>query len=226
MSLTSLEFAFFVVVVWLLHTVVPPRFRWVPLLVASYVFYGVLGWQFTFILAAVTAVNYLIGLAVGPGTADSARRRSLLILGTCAGLAPLVVLKYAVFALGSLDSLARALGMVGAATPVVQLALPLGISFYSFQAVNYTIDVYREKLPPERHFGRFATFVAFFPSVLCGPIGRATDLLQQYRQGGVITPGRVATGTQLILWGVFQKMVVADRIAIYVNEVGPHPHHH
>ena len=137
-------------------------------------------------------------------------------------LGALFFFKYYNFAQESLSSFVQALGGA-AAFPALQLALPVGLSFYTFQALSYTLDVYFGKVKAEDHFGRLALFVAFFPKLVAGPIDRAGNLLAQFQRQTRFEPDRLAAGLQLILWGLFKKLVIADRLAIYVNEVFADP---
>lgn len=215
MIFTSIEFWGFLIVVCLVHAVCIVRYRWLPLLVASYIFYGLLGWKFVAVLAIVTLINFAAGIAVDSAS-NHKSKRLWMVFGVCLSLAPLFVFKYTDFVFGVLQ-------VSDSARYMVRFIIPVGLSFYTLQALNYTIDVYRGKISVEKHFGRFALYVAFFPQLLAGPIGRASNLLKQYRQGGVVSLDRMASGAQLIIWGLFQKMVVADRLAIYVDQVYADP---
>jgi alginate O-acetyltransferase complex protein AlgI len=198
------------------------RWRWLPLLAASLLFCASLGGVAPLALVVVAAINYIVGLTISTHRVDATARRVWLAIGVSAGLAPMVMLKYSGF-------IAEQLSIV---LPVLRedvsffgsnILYPLGISFYSLQALNYTIDVYRGKLPPEKHIGRFVLYVAFFPQVLAGPIGRAVDMLVQYRSGGFVAYERIVGGLQMVLWGLFQKVVVADRLALYVDRIYASP---
>jgi alginate O-acetyltransferase complex protein AlgI len=222
MLFTSLAFWPFLAAVGILHCVVPRRYRWLLLLLASYCFYAQLGWGGIAILVAITLINYGAAIAIA-GSSGARRRRLWLTASICATLLPLVLLKYSVLLLDSLRMLVVAPSLADAGSSLLHLALPIGISFYTFQALGYTIDVYRGTIPAEKHLGRFALYVSFFPQILSGPIGRGRDMLGQYLLGGRPGLERISEGAKLVLWGLFQKVVVADRLAIYVDKVYTDP---
>ena len=145
-------------------------------------------------------------------------RKALLVLGVVSNLGLLLILKYLGFADEILRALFGVLGLTYQLAPP-NLMLPVGISFYTFQAVGYLIDVYRGKIEPETHLGHFALFMAFFPKLVAGPIERAEHLLPQFRQAHTLEASRLFSGLRLMLWGMFKKVVIADRLAVYVNAV-------
>jgi D-alanyl-lipoteichoic acid acyltransferase DltB (MBOAT superfamily) len=213
-------FVFFPIVV-ALHFATRPRFRWAVLLAASYLFYGWWKPSNLFFLLLSTSVDYGVGILLGrerrPGP-----RRALLIASLCANFGLLVLFKYLNFFSESAESLLRPLGVpIHVRAP--DLVLPIGISFYTFQTVSYVIDVYRRQREPETHFGRFALFVAFFPHLVAGPIVRANKLLPQFRVEHRWDFDRTVSGLRWILWGLFKKVVIADRAASIVNAVYDHP---
>jgi D-alanyl-lipoteichoic acid acyltransferase DltB (MBOAT superfamily) len=156
------------------------------------------------------------------GAARAAVRRLALALSLATNLGLLFAFKYATFASDSFRALFAAFD-VFVDTPAFAFLLPVGISFYTFQTLSYTIDVYRGVRAPEPHLGRFALYVAFFPQLVAGPIERSERLLPQFRERHRFEPGRAADGAQLILWGLFKKLVVADTLAVYVDEVFSQP---
>jgi D-alanyl-lipoteichoic acid acyltransferase DltB (MBOAT superfamily) len=165
-----------------------------------------------------TVVDYAAGLAIERAEPRSARARAALWLSLIFNLGMLVSFKY----LGFFADILMA--WTGAEFDVFRaLVLPLGISFYTFQTLSYTIDVYYGRVPAERHIGRFATFISFFPQLLAGPIERASDLLPQMAFTGSITTVNLTLGLRRILWGLFKKLVVADRIAILIEPVFENP---
>jgi D-alanyl-lipoteichoic acid acyltransferase DltB (MBOAT superfamily) len=151
-------------------------------------------------------------------TSDKRRRKLFLAASLTVNLGTLFIFKYFNFFNQSFASLA---GVLDVPYPIhaLHLILPIGISFYTFQSIAYTIDVYRGVIAPEKHLGVFATFVAFFPQLVAGPIERAGHMLPQFRQRMHFNAERVVDGLRLILWGAFKKIVIADRVAIYVNAV-------
>jgi alginate O-acetyltransferase complex protein AlgI len=178
------------------------------LLIASYVFYGWWDWRFLGLIGLSTAVDYAVGLGLEHSRSDAARRR-LLQLSIAVNLGILGSFKYFDFFSASLVDLAGRLGV--ALHPVtLDLVLPVGISFYTFQSLSYSIDVYRRRIPATRDPLDFALFVAFFPQLVAGPIERARRLLPQLARPRAITAERVHAGLFLATWGFFKKLVVAD----------------
>jgi len=297
MQFASFQFALFVAVVAAIHFFTPGRWRWLILLIASYIFYACWQWEFLFLLLGVSVVNWFCALQIEKNVSKFSRRLYLLS-AIVASLGALFFFKYYDFAQGSLSYFIHLLG--GSATfPALQIILPVGLSFYTLQGLSYTLDVYFGKEKAEQHFGRLALFVAFFPKLVSGPIDRAGNLLAQIRKsfphapGGNpaplvipvlignpekeqldlprghhgptthsgmtddwipasagmtdkkdeeeknvsiegrlnqhegmtegIAPARLVSGLQLILWGLFKKLVIADRLSIYVNQIFSDP---
>jgi alginate O-acetyltransferase complex protein AlgI len=215
--------AFFAVLVFVYYAI-PHRFRWILLLAASLYYYATFNVNYVFLLAASALVAYLLALAIARST-QPGRRRVVLVLGVIASLAPLFIFKYFDFFAGSLDSVLQSSfpdGSVSFASRL-SLLLPAGLSFYTFSIISYLVDVYRAKLQPERHVGRFALYVSFFPKVLAGPIERATTFLPQLLAPIHFSPENVSVGSQQLLWGLFKKVVIADRLAIFVNSAYQNP---
>ncbi len=216
MLFNSLEFLIYFPVVVGLYFVLPHRWRWLHLLVASYAFY--MAWEpaYALLILASTCVDYFAARAM-PG-ADPSRKRLLLLASLATNLGLLFSFKY--YNLIN-QTLADLLSLAGVAweLPESNLLLPVGISFYTFQTLAYTIDVYRGDLPPERHFGRFALYVSYFPQLVAGPIERAGRLLPQLAAHHDYDADRVASGLRLMAWGLFKKVVVADRLADFVDPV-------
>jgi D-alanyl-lipoteichoic acid acyltransferase DltB (MBOAT superfamily) len=221
MLFNSFQFALFVSVVVAVHFLTPGRWRWLVLLTGSYVFYACWRWEYLFLLLGVTALHWFCARRIG-ASGDQWSRRLYLGAALASSLGALFFFKYYNFAQESLSSFVQALGGA-AAFPALQVALPVGLSFYTFQVLSYTLDVYFGKVKAEDHFGRLALFVAFFPKLVAGPIDRAGNLLAQFQRQTRFDFDRLASGLQLILWGLFKKLVIADRLAIYVNEVFADP---
>jgi len=214
MTFTSPEFVIFFTAFVPLYFATPSRYRWIPLLTASYFFYAYGSGFYVVLIMITTFIDYLAARAIA-ASSDSRRRKLFLSASLTANLGTLFIFKYFNFFNQSLASL------VGAGYPIsaLHLILPIGISFYTFQSMAYTIDVYRGIVQPEKHLGIMATFVAFFPQLVAGPIERAPHILPQFRQRFRFDQARTVEGLRLILWGVFKKIVIADRLAIYVNTV-------
>ncbi len=202
---------------------IPQRVRWGLLLAASVAFYTTFDVRYVTLLLGVTAVAYGGGLAVG-GAADDRRRRLLCGVGVALVLSALIVFKYFDFFAASLSSALAPLGLAsGPLFPRLNLAAVAGLSFYTFSCVSYLADVHARRIRAERHAGRFALYVAFFPKILAGPIERAEPFLAQIRRGPAFDDRRVTSGLQLMLWGLFKKVVIADRLAVFVTAAYAQP---
>ncbi len=224
MLFNSLEFLVFLPLVALVFFRLRHAQRWVWLLAASYFFY--MWWKpaYAVLIFGSTVVDYFVALKMAE-CSEKRKRRGLLGVSLLVNLGVLFTFKYLDF---FNDSLTHALGMIGIAwdAPELGLLLPVGISFYTFQTLSYTIDVYRGTLVPRRHFGTFALFVSFFPQLVAGPIERASRLLPQLEAEVRPDLARFVEGGKRILWGLFKKVVVADRLAIYVDAVYADPGAH
>ena len=219
MSFVSIEFIIFAALVIPLFFWFRQNVRWLLLLAASYLFYAY--WQPSYILLILfsTLVDYIVALALDGTAADkTSRRKFLLACSITANIGLLFIFKYANLFSQAATDLSVALG-IPLAFGTLDVLLPVGISFYTFQSLAYTFDVYRGRLKAERHFGIFALYVAFFPQLVAGPIERAGNMLPQFRRKFSFDYDRIVSGLRRILWGVFKKIVIADRLAIYVNAV-------
>ncbi len=215
MTFISFEFLIFLSIVALVYFALPGRWRWPFLLVASAVFYLYSGVGPFLLLVAAIVLNYGAGLWL----ARVERGRGwILMLSLVFNLGLLLIFKYFNFFNNSLDQLFERLHW-SYRVHSLDVALPLGISFYTFQLIAYLLDVYRRKTPPERHLGLFAASIAFFPKIVAGPIERAEHLLPQLRHPMGFDDPRVVEGLRRILWGVFKKVAIADRLGLYVNTV-------
>ncbi|MBI4598224.1 MAG: MBOAT family protein [Candidatus Omnitrophica bacterium] len=217
MSFNTLEFAVFFIVVYGLYCGLGHRWQNLMLLVASYVFYGAWDWRFLGLLLISTVLDFFCGLGIHG--AHSARiKRMVLGLSVAGNLAILGFFKYFNFFAGSFESLLASVGWT-VHPHTLQIILPVGISFYTFQTMSYTIDVYRGQLQPTRRFLDFALFVTFFPQLVAGPIERAKNLLPQVLAPRTLSLERFEEGCFLILWGYLQKVLVADSLAQFVDPV-------
>ena len=217
MVFNSLQFAVFFVIVYALYRCLNHTWQNRMLLAASYVFYGMWNWRFLFLILLSTVLDYACGLLIHDAR-DARRRKLLLIVSMVGNLTILGVFKYYDFFASSLQDLLAWFGL--SVQPIyLKVALPLGVSFYTFQTMSYTIDIYRGQMRPTRRFVDFALFVAFFTQLVQGPIERARGLLPQILSPRALTPKKTAEGCYLIFWGLFQKIVVADNLARIVNSV-------
>lgn len=217
MPFNTVTFAVFFISVLAIYWRVAPRRRNLVLVVSSYVFYGWWDWRFLFLLAISTAVDFTIGIRLGSAT-DRRRRKRLMLTSVVVNLGILGVFKYLNFFSDSLTTLFEAIGWEADAITLTVI-LPVGISFYTFQTMSYTLDVYRERLAPTRDLVAFATYVAYFPQLVAGPIERAQHLLPE-----ILEPRRRfpqgddrANALRLILVGLAKKVVLADGVAQISN---------
>ncbi len=225
MLFNSGTFLLFFPVVTLVYFLLPKKIRWVWLLVASYYFY--MCWEplYALLMLASTVVTYLSGLMIGHfqghGQEQPAKvsfKKLAVALSFVLNLGILCFFKYFDFLA---DNLCALLALVGIqlTRPSFSILLPVGISFYTFQALGYTVDVYRGKIEVERNFFRYALFVSFFPQLVAGPIERSGNLLRQLRTPTSVNYDRIRKGLMMMLWGYFLKMVISDRAAVIVNLV-------
>jgi alginate O-acetyltransferase complex protein AlgI len=220
MLFNSVAFLIFFPITTVLFFVLPHKVRWAHLLFASCVFYAYFVPIYLLILAFTIAVDYAAGILIESSV--DRRRKLYLLASIVANVGVLCVFKYWNFVNRNLTS---ALGMMGIRNlvPMLSIALPLGLSFHTFQAMSYTIEVYRGKQAAERHFGIYALYVMFYPQLVAGPIERPQNMLPQFRVHQTYDPARVAEGLKRMAWGFFKKMVVADNLAMVVTPVYAHP---
>lgn len=217
MLFNSLHFVIFFPTVVAIYFLLPQRYRWILLLGASYYFYAAWKLEYTLLILISTVVDYFVGRQLAK-TQQLGQRRLYLALSLAVNLGLLFGFKYLNFFNESVRATLNFFNIFYD-VPAFQILLPVGISFYTFQTLSYTIDVYRGKLKPETHFGIFALYVSFFPQLVAGPIERAAHLLPQFHRSISFRQDRIASGLRLILWGLFKKVVIADRLALYVNQV-------
>ena len=218
------RFIIFFVIVFILYALTKRKTQNVILLIASYIFYGSWDWRFLSLILISTLIDYFCGRGIE--STESARRKKLFLLISMVGnLGILGVFKYSGFFATELMRLLRVFGLQ-ASLPVLNLILPAGISFYTFQTMSYTIDVYRGEIKAQRNFITFATFVSFFPQLVAGPIERAGNLIKQIDSDRRITAKNIAEGLRLYTWGVFKKIVIADNLAPLVDGIMASPGSH
>ena len=219
MLFNSIDFAVFLPIVFILYWFVFNKklgVQNVLIVVASYFFYAWWDWRFLSLIFFSTTVDYCIGLALSKVT-DQFKRKLLLWTSIAVNLGLLGFFKYYNF---FLENFVQAFSLFGGNLRYnsLNIILPVGISFYTFQTLSYTIDIYRKQLEPTKHFVSFMAFVSFFPQLVAGPIERARDLLPQFEVRRKFDFDKAVDGLKQVLWGLFKKMVIADNCAIYVDE--------
>ena len=221
MLFNSLSFLVFFPLTTLVYFLLPHRWRWLHLLLCSAAFYAAFVPAYLLILLFMVAVDYAAGILIE--LAAGRRRKAYLVFSLLANVGILALFKYFNFVNDNLRGLAEFLHWN---YPVANLGilLPIGLSFHTFQSMAYTIEVYRGHLPAERHPGIYALYVMFWPQLVAGPIERPQNLLPQFRTAHPFDADRVFDGLRQMLWGLFKKMVVADRLAALVDAVYAEPH--
>ena len=220
MLFNSLDFAIFLPVVFMLYWFITDRnlkAQNLLLVLASYFFYGWWDWRFLSLILFSTLVDYTVGLALAKQE-NHTKRRMLLWTSILVNLGFLGFFKYYNF---FLDNFVSAFSFFGTEFQAnsLNIILPVGISFYTFQTLSYTIDIYRRKLEPTKDIVAFSAFVSFFPQLVAGPIERASNLLPQFYKKRTFDYAKASDGVRQILWGLFKKMVIADNCAEYANEI-------
>ena len=224
MSFNSIEFLIFFAVVTYTYFILNHRYRWLFLLAASYYFYMSWNVEYVVLILATTVSSYIFALLMGAAR-STGKKKTFLILTIVSNLGILFVFKYFNFFNTNLKLLCTQMN-ISYSIPSLDFLLPVGISFYTFQTLSYSIDVYRGNKLPERHFGIFALYVAFFPQLVAGPIERSTHLLPQFFKKNHFDYDRIKDGLLLMAWGFFKKIVIADRLAVIVNQIYNHPYNY
>ena len=219
MIFSSFQFLFFFLTVIAMLIVAPIRFRKLILLAASYIFYAYWDPRFTALILASTIIDFAIGHLLYRAEAVW-RRKLLLFASLAANLGILGFFKYYNFFVDSASTIVNSWGL---GLSNLEIILPVGISFFTFQTMSYTIDIYRRKLKPVTSFGDFALFVAFFPQLVAGPIVRATEFLPQLDKQVRIRASNVWAGSQIFIVGLFKKLMIADSVAPLVDNVYGYP---
>ena len=211
MLFNSFEFAVFFILVFSLYLFLSHKWQNRMLLVASYIFYGWWDWRFLFLIFTSTVLDYICGLKIYK-TNDTKKRKLFLFFSIFGNLSILGFFKYFNFFAHSLQALISRFGFF-IQPRFLSIILPVGISFYTFQTMSYTIDIYRREMRPTKKFFDFALFVAFFPQLVAGPIERARRLLPQILAPRKLNLDKFYEGCYLIFWGLFQKIFIADNLA-------------
>lgn len=225
MLFNSLDFLIFFPVVIFVYFIIPVKIKNLWLLAASYYFYMCWNPEYAMLMLFSTAVTYLCGIILdkirlsGLNTTEKKKRKQICVaVSFTINLAILFIFKYAGWALHLLSSLASFLH-IGINVPRFDILLPVGISFYTFQALGYTVDVYHEDIKAEKNFFQYALFVSFFPQLVAGPIERSENLLSQLESPKRFSFDNLRDGLLLMIWGFFQKVFIADRISVFVDNV-------
>lgn len=245
MLFTSYRFIFFILVLFIVYYIIPKRYQWMLLLLASYLFYSIAGLQYLIYIAVTTLSTYYISFRLNQiqgmqstylkehkeelsredkkayKLSMKGKQRKWLVLCLVINFGILAVLKYSDFTITNINGVLNLFGTKP--LPLIGFVLPLGISFYTFQTMGYLIDVYREKYSYERNIFKLALFISFFPQLIQGPISRFDDLKETLFAEHSIDGRNISFGLQRILWGFFKKMVIADRLLVGVNTIVRNP---
>lgn len=220
MVFNSLDFLIFFPIVVLVYFIIPRKIRYIWLLVASYYFYMCWNAEYALLIGVSTIITYLSGLCLSY-LKKNPLRKLVVALSFISNLGILVFYKYFDFILENINLILEKLNVQLVSNPF-DIILPVGISFYTFQALSYTVDVYRKEIEAEKNPLKYALFVSFFPQLVAGPIERSKNLLNQIKHMDKMklwNYDRVANGVIMMVWGMFQKMVIADRVSIFVDAV-------
>ncbi|MDP4275100.1 MAG: MBOAT family O-acyltransferase [Bacteroidota bacterium] len=221
MLFNSLNFIAFFLVVTTSYFLLPHRYRWFLLLMSSCYFYMVFVPVYILILGFTIVVDYFAGRLLE--SSKDKKRKWFLIASLVANIGVLAFFKYYNFLNENLTLLLKNFN-IGNPIPYLSILLPIGLSFHTFQAMSYTIEVYRGHQKAERHFGIYALYVMFYPQLVAGPIERPQNMLHQFREEHYFDFDRLTEGLRMMLWGYFKKVVIADRLALYVDPVYNNPH--
>ncbi|MAX71567.1 MAG: membrane-bound O-acyltransferase family protein [Flavobacteriaceae bacterium] len=222
MLFNSLQFLIFLPIVYMLYWFVFKKnlkFQNLLVIVASYVFYGWWDWRFLFLIAFSTFLDFYVGQKIYKYLDDKKKAKYWLWLSVACNVGLLGFFKYYNFFVDSFIDMFSAFGYEIKSTWTLRIILPVGISFYTFQTMSYSFDIYYKKLKPTDNFISFAAFVAFFPQLVAGPIERASNLLNQINNKRVFKYEQAVSGLKLILWGFFKKLVIADSLAPIVDDI-------
>ncbi|PCJ97708.1 MAG: membrane-bound O-acyltransferase family protein [Flavobacteriaceae bacterium] len=219
MLFNSFSFLYFFPVVVFLYYIFPKKIRWLWLLVTSYYFYMNWNPKYALLILTSTLITYLSGIYIEKArNKGSNHKKTYVALSFISNLAILIGFKYFNFLNENLNILWNKMGLNWEVSSL-NILLPVGISFYTFQALSYTMDVYRGEIKATKNFGKYALFVSFFPQLVAGPIEKSANLLPQFDRENKFDYNRIKEGLILMMWGFFKKLVIADRLAILVNTV-------
>lgn len=217
MLFNSFSFAVFLPIVFMIYWAVPKKYQWVVILISSYYFYMSWNIKYVFLILFTTVVSYVTANLIEKEKRGHIRKLYMTI-AIVASLGVLFFFKYFNFVSASIADFVR-LFSIEYSPFMLQVLLPVGISFYTFQTLSYVIDVYRGRVQAEKHFGIYAAFISFFPQLVAGPIERTNNLLPQIKRENYFDYEQASYGMKLMAWGFFKKIVLADTLAIYVDAV-------
>ncbi|MBN7812917.1 MBOAT family protein [Algoriphagus sp. H41] len=221
MLFNSFDFAVFLPIVFLVYWALkdfPLKWQNVVLLIASYLFYGWWDYRFLGLILISTLIDYGAGIAIHKYRAQRDKSRLFLVISLLSNLGLLFFFKYYNFFVQNVDDMMVVFGY-HLNTSTLNILLPVGISFYTFQTMSYSIDVYKGKLEPNHDLVSFAVYVSFFPQLVAGPIERAVNLMPQFYSKRKFDYAEAVQGLRQILWGMFKKVVIADNCAVYANQI-------
>jgi D-alanyl-lipoteichoic acid acyltransferase DltB (MBOAT superfamily) len=224
MLFNSIEFIVFFIAVTGLYFLLPHKYRWSLLLTASCFFYMFFKPVYILILGFTIVIDYFAGIMLENQT-DQKKKKQFLIMSLVANIGVLAVFKYFNFLNDNITGIAQFFGYKNQ-IPYLNILLPIGLSFHTFQAMSYTIEVYRGHQKAERHFGIYSLYVMFYPQLVAGPIERPQNMLHQFHEEKFFNYHDTVTGLRLMLWGMFKKVVIADRLAVVTDMVFNDPYNH
>jgi len=224
MLFNSLQFLFFFPVVTLIYFLLPHSWRWLHLLIASCIFYMAFIPVYVLILIFTIIIDYIAGIMIAKATGR--KRKYYLVMSLIANIGVLSVFKYYNFFINNINDLLHAAHFTTNTLPFLDIILPIGLSFHTFQAMSYTIEVYRGHQQPERHFGIYALYVMFYPQLVAGPIERPQNILHQFHEKKQFNYANATDGLKMMMWGMFKKVVIADRLAKITSPAFNDPHHY
>ena len=223
MLFNSIQFCFFFILVTTLYFILEHKYRWFLLLAASCYFYMVFVPIYILILGFTIVVDYFAGIYIE--RSQGKKRKLFLTASLIANIGVLAIFKYYNFINNNITGLLHGIGWQNP-MPYLSILLPVGLSFHTFQAMSYTIEVYRRNQVAEKKFGIYSLYVMFYPQLVAGPIERPQNLLHQFYEKHEFDYHRVSNGLKQMVWGFFKKLVIADRLALYVNAVYDNPAQH
>lgn len=214
MNFLNLVFYIFIFLFFICYFIVPQKNRYIVIAIGSYIFYGFTSIKMLLVLMLITLITYVGGLALGKN-----KKKGVYALFFAAILIILIIFKYTNFIVQNINLLIEKMGMENTQLGQINILLPVGLSFIVFQACTYLGDVYRKNFQPERNIIKYAAFVAFFPTVLSGPIQKARNLLPQISRPAPFDGEMAKKGTIIFVWGLFEKIMVANKLSVIVNQV-------